>query len=141
MVTGELSSEVLQKLSRQALSDPDYDCRSAALNTFSRLVEVEDPESDWGLSRREKYRLHAMNMLEKHFSTGLTDGERVVRQSWIKLAATQVKDAKFIGLHGLFNAVIKDDDPDVQADAMKALRDLIDDGNGATWIFNIFQTE
>ncbi|RXW24839.1 hypothetical protein EST38_g994 [Candolleomyces aberdarensis] len=121
----DLSDEVLKKLSTRALLDSDYDCRSEVVNTFLNLLEIEDSDRD--PSPKERYRAYVETMVKEHFHDGIEDGSWKVRQSWIKLAGTQVKDAEFPELAKLFDASIKDSDSDVQAETMKVLQRLLED--------------
>jgi hypothetical protein len=89
---GDLSEEILKKLSSCALSDPDYDCRSEAVNTFSNLLRIED--GDRSPSPRERYRRHVEAMVNEHFYDGIKDGSWRVRRSWINLAGTQIEDGE-----------------------------------------------
>ena len=92
MKAGNLSAEVLKKLSSRALLDYDYDCRSEVVNTFLNLVEIDDNDRDPSL--KERYRANGEAMVKEHFREGIEDGSSKVRQSWIKLAGTQVKDGE-----------------------------------------------
>ncbi|KAJ2935951.1 hypothetical protein H1R20_g1142, partial [Candolleomyces eurysporus] len=125
MTTVDLSDEVLKNLSARALLDPDYDCRSEAVNTFLNLLEIED--SDQNPSPKERYRAYVETMVKDQFHAGIEDDNWKVRQLWIKLAGTQIKDAEFPELTKLFNASIKDSDSNVQAEAMEVLQRLLED--------------
>jgi hypothetical protein len=92
LTTGDLSDEVLKKLSSRALLDSDYDCRSEVINTFLNLAEIDDNGRD--PSPKERYRANGEAMVKEHFREGIEDGSWKVRQSWIKLASTQVKDGE-----------------------------------------------
>jgi hypothetical protein len=91
MVPG-LSDEVLEKLSARASLDPDADCRSEAVNTFSRLVEIEN--GDQHPSLKERYRTSVDAMVKSRFCEGFKDGSWKVRQSWIKLVGTRTEEGK-----------------------------------------------
>ncbi|RXW17404.1 hypothetical protein EST38_g8458 [Candolleomyces aberdarensis] len=131
----DLSDEVLKKLSTPALLDADNYCHSEAVNTFSNLLEIGDSDRD--SPPRERYRGNVETMVKGHFPNGIVDRSWKIRQSWIRLAGTQVKDAEFPELFKLFNASIKDVDSNVQAEAMKVLQRLLEDGSVAPLILNI----
>ncbi|KAJ2935952.1 hypothetical protein H1R20_g1143, partial [Candolleomyces eurysporus] len=120
-----LSYEVLGKLSLRALMDVDDDCRSEAVKTFSNLLEAENSDRD--PSFKERYLKNGESMVREHFYEGIEDGSGKVRQSWIRLAGTQIKDDDFPGLIKLLHALIKDSDPDVRAEAMTVLQRLLED--------------
>lgn len=91
--TGDLSDELLKKLSNLACLDSDYDCRSEAVNAFLNLMEADD--SDWqDPARKEKYRRHAKAMVKDHFTEGIRDDNWKVRQSWIKLVKAHAIDGE-----------------------------------------------
>ncbi|RXW11746.1 hypothetical protein EST38_g14109, partial [Candolleomyces aberdarensis] len=125
MTTVDLSDEVLKKLSACALLAPDDDCRFEALNIFLNLLKIED--NDRNPLPKERYRAYVETMVKEYFHDGIKDGSCKVRQSWIKLADTQIKDAEFPELAKLFDASIKDSDSDVQAETMKVLQRLLED--------------
>ncbi|KAJ2935789.1 hypothetical protein H1R20_g1304, partial [Candolleomyces eurysporus] len=120
-----LSYEVLGKLSLRALMDADDDCRSEAVKTFSNLLEAENSNRD--PSFKERYLKNGESMVREYFYKGIEDRSGKVRQSWIRLAGTQIKDDDFPGLIKLFDAVFSDSDPGVRAEAMTVLQRLLED--------------
>ncbi|RXW12175.1 hypothetical protein EST38_g13679 [Candolleomyces aberdarensis] len=121
----DLPDEVLKKLCAHALVDDDDDCRSEAATTFLNLLKTEDSNQD--PSPKERYHEKIEAIVKAHFHEGIEDKSWKVRQSWIKLAATQIKDDEFPGFTKLIDAVIKDSDPGVQAEAMTVLQQLLED--------------
>ncbi|KAJ2933122.1 hypothetical protein H1R20_g3954, partial [Candolleomyces eurysporus] len=123
----DLSDEVLKKLSTRALLDADDDCRSEAVNTFSNLLEIEDSDRDG--SPKERYRAYVKTMVKDHFHAGIVNGSWKVRQSWIRLAGTQVKDAcslffnvvEFQALSKLIEVVVKEEPRDTTFESQNAL--------------------
>jgi hypothetical protein len=87
MTSGGFSDKILEELSARALSDSDPDCRSEAINMFLRLLEIEDRDP----SLKERYRVRVEAMVKENFCEGIQDDNWKVRQSWIKLAGTQVE--------------------------------------------------
>jgi hypothetical protein len=89
--TGELSDEVLKKLSSRKLSilDPDSGCRWAAVNTIANLSQIED--SGWDQSPKKRYCKYGEAMVMEHFHEGIKDDHIEVRDAWIKLASIQIE--------------------------------------------------
>jgi hypothetical protein len=92
IIKGDLSDKVLEKLSDRALHDPEDSCRSEAVNTFFNLSRTQD--GDLHPSSKGRYTKNVEAMVKELFCQGIEDGSWTVRQSWIKLASTQIVDGE-----------------------------------------------
>jgi hypothetical protein len=95
IMLGHLSDEFLKKLSARASFEADDVNRSEAANTYSNPTAVKG---------RDKYDRYAEAMMKVYFPpTSLEDGvdgpSRQVRQSWVKLIGTQIKDGEVAQRH------------------------------------------
>ncbi|KAJ2915257.1 hypothetical protein MD484_g5180, partial [Candolleomyces efflorescens] len=122
--TDGLPDKVLQQLSSNAASDSDHDCRSEAINTFRNLLKVRDGERDQ--PPKGGCCEYVETMVKEHFNEGIKDRSWKVRQSWIKLAGTQIENAESPALITLLNVAVRDGDSDMQAEANVKLPDPID---------------
>ncbi|KAJ2933716.1 hypothetical protein H1R20_g3387, partial [Candolleomyces eurysporus] len=122
---GNLLDEVLEKLSACALKDDNHHCRAEAINTILNPLETEDSNQD--PSFRERYHKKVEAIVKAHFHEGINDESSKVRQSWIKLASTQVENDGFSGLTKLINTVIEDSDSGVRAEAITVIQQLLED--------------